>query len=91
MGTLNGIAQTLSAAGRSFGPFVSGSLFTLSVHVQPKGELLAWGLFGGFALLGWFASYGIRAHGLESTDDGFEDEEEAEAEAGIDEEAAAAQ
>ncbi|KAK6821232.1 hypothetical protein PG987_015632 [Apiospora arundinis] len=90
LGTLNGIAQTLSAAGRSFGPFVSGSLFTLSVRVQPKGELLAWGLFGGFALLGWFASYGIRAHGLESTDDGFEDEEEEQQE-GVDEEAAAAQ
>ncbi|KAK8104420.1 Major facilitator superfamily transporter [Apiospora kogelbergensis] len=85
LGTLNGVAQTLSAAGRSFGPFVSGSLFTLSVHVQPKGELLAWGLFGGITLLGWFASFGIRAHGLESTDDGFEDVEEEVA----DEEAAA--
>ncbi|KAK8075332.1 hypothetical protein PG997_009995 [Apiospora hydei] len=88
LGTLNGIAQTLSAAGRSFGPFVSGSLFTLSVRVEGKGELLAWGLFGGFALVGWAASYGIRAHGLESTDDGFEDGEEEE---GADEEAAAAQ
>ncbi|KAK8043472.1 major facilitator superfamily transporter [Apiospora rasikravindrae] len=85
LGTLNGIAQTLSAAGRSFGPFVSGSLFTLSVRVEGKGELLAWGLFGGFALVGWAASYGIRAHGLESTDDGFEDE----GEEGADEEAAA--
>ncbi|KAK7962813.1 uncharacterized protein PG986_003638 [Apiospora aurea] len=88
LGTLNGIAQTLSAAGRSFGPFVSGSLFTLSMRVEGKGELLAWGLFGGFALVGWAASYGIRAHGLESTDDGFEDGEEEEE---ADEEAAAAQ
>ncbi|KAK7915098.1 hypothetical protein PG985_012801 [Apiospora marii] len=85
LGTLNGIAQTLSAAGRSFGPFVSGSLFTLSMRVDGKGELLAWGLFGGFALVGWAASYGIRPHGLESTDDGFEDEDGH----GEDEEAAA--
>jgi hypothetical protein len=76
LGTLQGIAQTLSAAGRSFGPFVSGSLFSLSVHVQPKGEALAWGLFGGIALAGWLGTHAIRSEGLESTDDGFEEEEE---------------
>ncbi|KAI0125309.1 major facilitator superfamily transporter [Xylariales sp. AK1849] len=75
LGTLQGIAQTLSAAGRSFGPFVSGSLFSLSVHAQPKGEALAWGLFGGIALAGWLGSFFIRGEGLESTDDGFEEEE----------------
>ncbi|KAI5922359.1 major facilitator superfamily domain-containing protein [Camillea tinctor] len=78
LGTLNGIAQTLSAAGRSVGPFLSGGLFTLSTHVEPKGELLAWGVFAGFALLGWVGSYAIHGAGLESTDDGYEDEEEHE-------------
>ncbi|TDZ20159.1 putative membrane protein [Colletotrichum orbiculare MAFF 240422] len=68
LGTLNGIAQTLSAAGRSFGPFVSGALFTLSTRVQPKGEALAWGTFGGIALLGWVGSLAIRNRGLESDD-----------------------
>ncbi|OLN96452.1 putative membrane protein YCR023C-like protein 2 [Colletotrichum chlorophyti] len=68
LGTLNGIAQTLSAAGRSFGPFVSGALFTLSTRVHPKGEALAWGIFGGIALLGWIASLAIRNRGLESDD-----------------------
>lgn len=68
MGTLNGIAQTLSAAGRSFGPFVSGALFTLSTRVHPKGEALAWGIFGGIALLGWVGSLAIRNRGLESDD-----------------------
>ncbi|KAK2033813.1 major facilitator superfamily transporter [Colletotrichum zoysiae] len=68
LGTLNGIAQTLSAAGRSFGPFVSGALFTLSTRVHPKGEALAWGIFGGIALLGWLGSLAIRNRGLESDD-----------------------
>ncbi|KUI62943.1 hypothetical protein VP1G_10065 [Cytospora mali] len=68
LGTLNGIAQTLSAAGRSFGPFASGGLFTLSMRVQPKGELLAWGLFGGVALVGWVWTMFIRGGKLESDD-----------------------
>ncbi|ROV87379.1 hypothetical protein VMCG_10745 [Cytospora schulzeri] len=68
LGTLNGIAQTLSAAGRSFGPFASGGLFTLSMRVQPKGELLAWGLFGGIALVGWVWTMFIRGGKLESDD-----------------------
>lgn len=68
LGTLNGIAQTLSAAGRSFGPFASGALFTLSTHVRPKGELLAWGLFGGVALAGWFWTLSINGESLESAD-----------------------
>ncbi|KAI1736348.1 MFS general substrate transporter [Xylaria scruposa] len=76
LGTLNGIAQTLSAAGRSVGPFLSGAVFTASTHVRPKGEGLAWGLFAGIALIGWLATYAIHGHGLESTDDGFEDEED---------------
>ncbi|KAI0384395.1 MFS general substrate transporter [Hypomontagnella monticulosa] len=72
LGRLNGIAQTLSAAGRSVGPFLSGGLYTVSTHVQPKGEALAWGLFAGVALLGWLGSYAIHGEGLESTDDGYE-------------------
>ncbi|SPQ19920.1 2f843c17-c37a-427c-9e6d-aa7e911a35a6 [Thermothielavioides terrestris] len=36
LGTLNGVAQTLSAAGRSVGPFLSGGLFTLSTRLRPK-------------------------------------------------------
>ncbi|KAH9436413.1 hypothetical protein MCOR02_000085 [Pyricularia oryzae] len=68
LGTLNGIAQTLSAAGRSVGPFVSGGIFTLSSQVRPRGELVAWGVFGGIALLGWFGTLAIRGEGLESAD-----------------------
>ncbi|RYP71554.1 hypothetical protein DL771_004680 [Monosporascus sp. 5C6A] len=82
LGTLNGIAQTLSAAGRSVGPFISGGLFTVSTHVQPKGEALAWGIFAGVALAGWLGTYAIHGEGLESTDDGFEDEGEHENEDG---------
>ncbi|KAI1351046.1 major facilitator superfamily transporter [Xylaria sp. FL0043] len=78
LGTLNGMAQTLSAAGRSVGPFLSGALFTASTHVRPKGEGLAWGIFAGIALCGWLATYAIRGNGLESTDDGFEEHEDEE-------------
>ncbi|SPO00263.1 related to tetracycline resistance protein (probable transport protein) [Cephalotrichum gorgonifer] len=68
LGTLNGIAQTISAAGRSVGPFLSGGLFTLSSGVRPKGELLAWGLFGGIAIVGYFGTLAVDGGGLESDD-----------------------
>ena len=71
---MNGIAQTISAAGRSIGPFLAGSVFSLSSRVKPKGEVLAWGLFGGISLLGWFTTYGIDGKGLESDDWNGEDE-----------------
>ncbi|KAL1836476.1 hypothetical protein VTJ49DRAFT_5090 [Mycothermus thermophilus] len=83
LGTLNGLAQSLSAAGRSIGPFLSGSLFTLSMRVRPKGEALAWGLFAGLALVGWLGSYAIRNSGLESAD--WEEDEDSD-ESGVDDE-----
>jgi hypothetical protein len=68
LGTLNGLAQTLSAAGRAAGPFLSGGLFSLATNVRPKGEALAWGVFGGIACVGWIVSFGIRGEGLESAE-----------------------
>ena len=62
------MAQTLSALGRSFGPFVSGGLFSLSINIRPKGEAIAWSVFGGLAILGWASSLFIRRDGLESDD-----------------------
>lgn len=62
------MAQTLSALGRSIGPFVSGGLFTLSTRIHPKGEALAWTIFGGLAFFGWVGSLFIRRAGLESDD-----------------------
>ncbi|KAL6250078.1 hypothetical protein RBB50_002379 [Rhinocladiella similis] len=70
LGTLNGLAQTLSAAGRAVGPFVSGGLFSLATKVRPKGEALAFGLFGGVAFIGFLLSFGIRSADLEA--DGWE-------------------
>ncbi|KAL6872528.1 major facilitator superfamily domain-containing protein [Trichoderma longibrachiatum] len=75
LGTLNGVAQTLSALGRSIGPFASGGLFTVSMKIRPKGEALAWSIFGGLALLGCIGSLFIRRDGLES-DDWYGGEEE---------------
>ncbi|KAL1606645.1 hypothetical protein SLS60_004051 [Paraconiothyrium brasiliense] len=80
LGTLNGLAQTLSAAGRAAGPFISGSLFTAATKIQPKGEALAFGIFAGVSLIGFLLSFGIRGSGLEadgwSSEDDDEDEEE---------------
>ncbi|KAF2722268.1 MFS general substrate transporter [Polychaeton citri CBS 116435] len=73
LGTLNGLAQTLSAAGRAVGPFISGSLYTASTHVRPKGEALAFGIFAGIAFLGFLMSFGIRGADLEA--EGWDEEE----------------
>lgn len=83
LGALNGIAQTLSALGRSIGPFVSGALFTLSTNVHPKGEILVFTLFGGLAVCGWAASLFIKRDGLESDDwMGSDSERQSDEEAG---------
>ncbi|KAF1852172.1 MFS general substrate transporter [Cucurbitaria berberidis CBS 394.84] len=76
LGTLNGLAQTLSAAGRAAGPFISGSLFTAATKIQPKGEALPFGIFAGISLLGFLMSLGIRGDNLEA--EGWSDEEEEE-------------
>lgn len=68
LGTLNGLAQTLSAAGRAAGPFLSGGLFSIATKVHPRGEAVPWGVFGGIAFLGWIGSLGIRGEGLESAE-----------------------
>lgn len=72
------MAQTLSAAGRAAGPFISGSLFTAATKIRPKGEALPFGIFAGISLLGFFMSFGIRGAGLEDDDwsDDSEDDEE---------------
>ncbi|KAF7889480.1 uncharacterized protein EAF02_001895 [Botrytis sinoallii] len=67
LGTLNGLAQTLSAAGRAAGPFLSGGLFTLGTKIK-NGGFLTWGVFSGIALVGFVFSWGIRGKDLESED-----------------------
>ncbi|KAF1359993.1 MFS general substrate transporter [Lizonia empirigonia] len=74
LGTLNGLAQTLSAAGRAAGPFISGSLFTAATKIQPKGEAIPFGIFAGISLLGFCLSFGIRGENLEA--EGWSDEDE---------------
>ena len=36
--------------------------------MKPRGEALAWGVFGGIAFLGWLASFGIKGESLESAE-----------------------
>ncbi|GES62940.1 MFS transporter [Aspergillus terreus] len=68
LGALNGLAQTLSAAGRAVGPFISGALFSLATRVKHKGEALAFGVFAATSLIGFFLSFGIRDRSLEADD-----------------------
>ena len=70
---MNGIAQTLSSGGRAVGPFFAGGLFTAATKIQPKGEAMAFGVFGGIAFLGFLLSFGIRSPGLEA--DGWESDD----------------
>jgi MFS family permease len=80
LGTLNGLAQTLSAGGRAAGPLVSGALFTAATEIHPKGEAMVFGVFGGIAFLGFLMSFGIRSPDLEAEgwneSDDDDDEEE---------------
>lgn len=62
------MAQTLSAAGRAVGPFISGALFSLATRVKHKGEALAFGVFAATSLIGFFLSFGIRDRSLEADD-----------------------
>lgn len=80
LGALNGLAQTLSAGGRALGPFISGALFTAATHVRPKGEAMAFGIFGGISFIGFLMSWGIRGASLEAEglDASTSDEEDAE-------------
>lgn len=71
---MNGIAQTLSAAGRAIGPFLAGGLFSLTANINPKGEAVAFGVFGIIAAVGCLLAFGIRGKGLEA--DGYDDDEE---------------
>ncbi|KAJ5392748.1 hypothetical protein N7465_011722 [Penicillium sp. CMV-2018d] len=82
LGALNGLAQTLSAAGRAVGPFLSGGLFSLTAKIQPKGEALAFGVFGAVSFIGFMMSFGIRGRALEAegwgedSDDGDKSDED---------------
>ena len=61
LGSVNGLAQTLSAAGRALGPLAAGGLFTLGTkYKNHHGEWIPWGVFGGVAVIGFIVSFGIR-------------------------------
>ncbi|PSK33501.1 hypothetical protein B9Z65_7388 [Elsinoe australis] len=78
LGSLNGLAQTLSAGGRAVGPFISGALFTASVHVKPKGEAVAFGVFGGVLFIAFLLSWGIRGENLEADGESEESDDESD-------------
>ncbi|PWY72310.1 MFS general substrate transporter [Aspergillus heteromorphus CBS 117.55] len=68
LGSLNGLAQTLSAAGRAAGPFLSGSLFSMASRLKQKGEAMPFGVFAAVSFVGFILSFGIRGRSLEAED-----------------------
>ncbi|PYI22657.1 MFS transporter [Aspergillus violaceofuscus CBS 115571] len=88
LGSLNGLAQTLSAAGRAVGPLISGSLFSLASRLPTKGEAMPFGVFSAVSFVGFILSFGIRARSLEAedweSDDDDDDDDEEEDDAGDD-------
>ncbi|KAF8472586.1 major facilitator superfamily domain-containing protein [Kalaharituber pfeilii] len=78
LGRINGLAQTLSAAGRAVGPFLSGGLWSLVEEKLGGGSRagwLAWGVFGSVAVLGVGLAAGIRGGKVEGAGDEEEEEE----------------
>jgi hypothetical protein len=66
---------------------VSGGLFSLATKVQPKGEALAFGLFGGISFLGFLLSFGIRSSDLEAAGwESADDEDDDASDKSVDEE-----
>lgn len=74
LGALNGLAQTLSAAGRAVGPFLSGGLFSLGARMKPQGVYMTFGVFAAVSFVGFMLSFGIRGRSLEA--DGVQSEDE---------------
>lgn len=69
LGALNGLAQTLSAAGRAVGPFLSGGLFSLATRIPSSGAFMAFGVFAAVSFVGFVLSFGIRGRSLEADGD----------------------
>jgi len=76
LGSLNGLAQTLSAAGRAIGPLISGGLYSAATRLKHKGEVMPFGIFGGVAFVGFLFSFGIRSEKLEAEENGSGDDGE---------------
>lgn len=66
LGALNGLAQTLSAAGRAVGPFLSGGLFSLGSKIKPHGVFMTFDVFAAVSFLGFVLSFGVRGRSLEA-------------------------
>lgn len=79
LGTLNGVATSLSALGRAAGPSIAGITFTIGV--KNGYIILPWWILAGFAILGiipvWWI---IEMDGFGDGDDSDSDEEEEEEE-----------
>ena len=71
LGRINGLAQTLAAAGRAVGPFLSGGLWSLAMKKGggTSAGWLAWGVFGGVAVIGVGLAVGIRGGQVEAEGD----------------------
>lgn len=70
LGTLNGLAQTLSAGGRAVAPLVSGALFSGGERLGAnEGEWLSWGTLAVTAAVGGALAFWLRGRRLEGDED----------------------
>lgn len=75
LGTLNGVATSVSAIGRAAGPAIAG--WTFSIGVSKGYVILPWWTLAGFALLGAIAPWWlIEMEGFGGGDDSEDEEEE---------------
>ena len=76
LGTLNGVATSVSAIGRAAGPAIAG--WTFSIGVSKGYVILPWWTLAGFALLGAITPWWlIEMEGFGGGDDSEDEEEEA--------------
>lgn len=74
LGRLNGLAQTLSAAGRAVGPFLSGGLFSLATGIPSIGAFIPFVVFAAVSFIGFVLSFGIQGRSLEAEGGGDADD-----------------
>ena len=83
LGTVHGVAQSVSSAARTVGPVGGGIIFGLGERIGCVG--LAFWVLAGVSILGWVVGSGVKegnavTEGYEDEDDDEEDEEEEEEE-----------
>ncbi len=82
LGTLNGVATSISAIGRAIGPAIAGSTFTLGIDLGYV--VLAWWILSAFAVLGHLPTWWlVEMEGFGHTEADTPDSDDADANDGM--------